>query len=620
MCGICGFTGPPSRSLLEKMTATMVHRGPDDVGVWDGDSHVSLGMRRLSIVDVASGSQPIANEDGTVWVVFNGEIYNHPELRAELEAHGHRFRSDHSDTEVLVHLYEEYGPEYLNKLNGMFAIALWDGRRRELHLARDRAGIKPLYWAAVGESHIFASEIKALLVHPSIHKQPNWRALHHYFSFKNVPAPMSAFDGIYQLRPGERAVIKDGVINLVRWWRLHFEDRRDLSETDAAAHIRELLSDSVRLRMRSDVPIGAYLSGGVDSSSVVALMACSGASAIKTFSLTFEEDFKGKAADRKFAAQVSKQYGTDHHEYVMSSTDLVESLEDVTYAFDEPFSGVTSTYFLSRLISKHVKVALSGDGADELFGSYLPHRLAQPLAAYARLRHRLDRLTGSERAALAPYADDIAFLHQVWQRGDESSRRMGQFLWDDSEKTKLYTPELRGLIGDCRTEDLIRTLYSEAGTADPLNRALFVDFETLLPDQVLAFVDRLSMAHSVEVRPPFLDYRIVEFVAKLPGGIKIKGGRVKHILKESVRGLIPDAILERPKEGFVLPINDWLVRDLWPYVTDLLSPHRLERQGLFSSTAVAALLREHIDGRQHGPRIWNLVMFQLWWDRYFSSA
>jgi asparagine synthase (glutamine-hydrolysing) len=619
MCGICGFTGPPARSVLEAMTNTIVHRGPDDVGLWDDDPRVSLGMRRLSIVDLASGQQPVANEDERVWVVFNGEIYNHPELRAELEAQGHRFRTDHSDTEVLVHLYEEHGPDYVNKLNGMFAIALWDARYGELHLARDRAGIKPLYWASAAGRYVFASEIKSLLAHPSVVRQPNWQALHHYFSFKNVPAPLSAFDGIYQLRPGERAVIKGDAIHCQRWWRLRFDESPSMTEADAAAHIRELLTDSVRLRMRADVPFGAYLSGGVDSSSVVALMACLGARRVKTFSLIYEDDFKGKLTDREFAAQVSRQYGTDHYEYVMTHEDLLESIESVTCAFDEPFSGVTSTFFLTRLISKHVKVALSGDGADELFASYLPHRLARPLAVYPRLRDHVDRLMDSEKSELAPYEASTDTLEELLQRGDEASRRMAQLLWDDQTKASLYSEKMLRLVGNCRTEDLIRELYAQSRTADPLNRALFVDFETLLPDQVLAFVDRLSMSHSVEVRPPFLDYRLMEFAATVPGNMKIKAGRVKHVLKEAVRGLIPDAILDRPKEGFVLPVNDWLGQQLRPYVCGVLSPERLRRHGLFSEESVGRLLEEHRTGvGQHASRLWNLMMFQVWWERYFG--
>jgi asparagine synthase (glutamine-hydrolysing) len=615
MCGICGFSGPPDPEVLERMTRVVFHRGPDAAGHYAA-AEVSLGMRRLSIVDLASGQQPVRNEDGSIWAVFNGEIYNHVELRAELERAGHRFASHHSDTEVLVHLYEECGPDYLQRLNGMFAIA----RRRELHLARDRAGIKPLYLAQAGSRVIFGSEVKSILAHPDVSRRPNFRALHHYFSFKNVPAPWSAFEAIEQLRPGERAVVHpDGSVERRRWWQLCFREDPGWDEAAAAQRLRELLADSVRLQMRSDVPVGAYLSGGVDSSSVVALMCEQGAANVKTFSLAYADEFANKQADRRYARLVSELYGTDHHEHVMSSAELCDSLDAVLCAFDEPFSGVTSTYFLTRLIAQHVKVALSGDGADELFGSYLPHRLAQPLRAFPALADRLDTLGEAERAELAPYADQPQLLAALLQRGDEAARRMGQYLWDERGKHALYTRRMRELVAGADTEQLIRQLYASAETDDPLNRALRVDFETLLPDQVLAFVDRLSMAHSVEVRPPFLDHRIMELAGSLPGRMKIKAGRVKHVLKHAVRGLLPDEVIERPKEGFVLPINDWLLSALQPYVRETLAPSRLARHGLLEPGVVQALVAEHYAGRgQHGSRLWNLLMFQSWWERYIG--
>lgn len=618
MCGICGFSGPPNRAIIERMTQTMVHRGPDARGLWEAPA-ISLGMRRLAIIDLESGQQPAANEDGSIQVVFNGEIYNYVELREELEARGHRFRSDHSDTEVLVHLYEEHGPEYLHRLNGMFAIALWDSKRAELHLARDHAGIKPLYFTFVAGRLVFGSEIKAILAHPEVRRAPNFLALHHYFSFKNVPAPWSALAGIEQLRPGERAVLQDGVLHRERWWRLRFAEALHLDEATAAARIRALLTDSVRLRMRADVPFGAYLSGGLDSSSVVALMSSLGARRIKTFSLVYADDFAFKAADRRYAQLVSEMYDTEHYEYVLTGEEVARSAEAVLQAFDEPFSGVTSTYFLTQLIARHVKVALSGDGADELFGSYLPHRLAQPLYHYSLLRDHLDRLSPAERDLLVPYADQPELLAALAAHGDEAARRMAQCLWTDREKDGLYTETMHSLVGETCSETLLRELYHAAGTEDPLNRALFVDFESLLPDQVLAFVDRLSMAHAVEVRPPFLDQRLMEFSASLPGGMKIKRGRVKHILKEAVRGLIPDEVVDRPKEGFVLPINDWLLGPMREFLSQTLTPLRLARHGLLRPEPIQHLVADHYAGRaNHGARLWTLMMFQLWWERYFG--
>ncbi|MDP1771324.1 MAG: asparagine synthase (glutamine-hydrolyzing) [Methylobacter sp.] len=619
MCGICGFTGTPDRVVLEQMTDAIVHRGPDDAGHWDAPK-ISLGMRRLEIVDLETGQQPVFNEDGSICVVFNGEIYNHHELRAELETAGHKFRSHHSDTEVLVHLYEQYGDDFLNRLNGMFAIALWDSRRQRLLLARDRAGIKPLY---IGQFHgrlLFASEIKSLLAHPIVERKPNYQALYHYFSFKNIPAPWSAFDGIEQLRPGERAIYEEGELKREQWWTLRYAEDNTIDEQSAAARIRELLEDSVRLRMGADVPFGAYLSGGVDSSSVVALMSRIGGHRVQTFSLVYADDFQHKAADQVFARQVARQYDTDHHEYELTHHDVADSFDAVLSAFDEPFSGVTSTYFVTRLIAKHVKVALSGDGADELFGSYLPHRLAQPLHHFPRLKDRLSGLPEHEQALLQPYLNQPEYLNaMLGQGGDEAGRRMSLYLWNDAGKRALFSEKMLALCPNESTEQLIRTVYDASGTADPLNRALNCDFLTLLPDQVLAFVDRLSMAHSVEVRPPFLDYRLMEFAATLPGSMKIKNGRSKHILKEAVRGLIPDEVIDRPKEGFVLPIDNWLLNEMRPLAEELLASDRLALHGLFQGSAVEKIMTEHYSRSvNHGPRIWNLMMFQRWWETYFE--
>lgn len=617
MCGICGFTGPANGMALRGMVQAIFHRGPDDAGYWESPD-ISLGMRRLSIVDIGSGQQPAFNEDGSIAVIFNGEIYNHPELRARLEAAGHRFSSHHSDTETLVHLYEEHGDDFLHHLNGMFALALWDARNKRLLLARDRAGIKPLYLTRSGGRLLFASEIKSLLAHPAVTRAPDYHALYHYFSFKNVPAPWSAFSGIEQLRPGERVICDgQGTLRRERWWTLHFDEDPRIDEATASARIRELLEDSVRLRMRADVPFGAYLSGGVDSSSVVALMSRLGGQRVQTFSLVYEDDLAHKKADRDCARLIARQYDTDHHEHVLTAKDVEENLDDVVDAFDEPFSGVTSTYFVTRLIARHVKVALSGDGADELFGSYLAHRLAQPLYHFPTLADRLDSLTDAEKDLLRPYQDQPGYLRSLLCRGDDAARRASLTLWPDEEKRELLSEKMLALCAEESSERLIRRAYDQSATSDPLNRALACDFSTLLPDQVLAFVDRLSMAHSVEVRPPFLDYRLMEFAARLPGSMKIRQGRSKHILKEAVRGLFPDEIINRPKEGFVLPLDGWLRKELQPMARASLSPDRLALHGLLRPEAVQQLMNAHFKGAaNHGPRLWNLLMFQKWWERY----
>jgi asparagine synthase (glutamine-hydrolysing) len=610
MCGIAGFTGPHNRTALESMTEGLHHRGPDTAGYWEGPD-VSLGMRRLAIIDVETGQQPVFNEDGTIAVVFNGEIYNYIELREALQRAGHRFSTDHSDTEVLVHLYEDHGLAFLHELNGMFAIALWDARRRQLLLARDRLGIKPLYFARIPGGVAFGSEPKALLEHPAVSRAPDFTAIHHYLSLKNVPAPLSAFRDIGQLRSGELAVCADGSIERRRWWNVEFDQCADLDESEASDQIRALLEDSVRLQMRSDVPFGAYLSGGIDSSSVVALLAKLGASKVKTFTLVYDDNFPNKEEDRHFARVVAQRYGTEHHEHWVTFADLPEKIDHVVRSFDEPFSGVISTYFITQSISRHVKVALSGDGADEMFGSYLAHRLAGPLAAYAA--------GCNDPAALVPFENDVPRLAALVARGDEAARRAGLFLLDDAEKYALYSPRMLEAVGASATEALIRGVLQQCRSSDALNRALFLDLETLLPDQVLAFVDRLSMAHSVEVRPPFLDHRLVQFVADLPGNIKIRGGRVKHILKEAVSDLLPAELLARPKEGFIMPVNEWLIGNLKDYVQATLAPKRLARHGLFRADAIRRMLDAHYSGTvNRGSQIWNLLMLQLWWEEYVA--
>ena len=620
MCGICGFSGSAQTNILSRMTDELFHRGPDHRGLWE-NQHISLGMRRLSIVDLETGNQPIFNEDGTIVAIFNGEIYNHIELRHELELAGHIFSTHHSDSETIVHLYEDYGLDFLNKINGMFAIALWDGKLNRLVLARDRAGVKPLYFGEWNGRLIFGSEIKSILVNPNVSKKPNYLALNHYFSFKNIPAPMTSFSGIEQLLPGELLVWEKGRAHREKWWTLEFREDSTIDEHEAATTIRELLESSVNLRMRTDVPFGAYLSGGLDSSSIVALMSQnSGGAKIKTFSLVYCDDLLHKNIDQECARLVAKEYATDHYEFELSAYEVSNSLDDVVRSFDEPFSGVTSTFFVTQLIKKHVKVALSGDGADELFGSYQAHRLAQPLHFFLEVKNRLNTMSHEEIEKLRPYHDQIDLLKSLYERGDEVERRYCLTLWGDKDKHELFSEKMLSLSGMESSEKIIRNTYNKFQTVDPLNRALAFDFSKLLPDQVLAFVDRLSMAHSVEVRTPFLDYRLMEFSARLPGAMKIKAGRSKHILKEAVKGLIPSIIIERPKEGFVLPIDMWLRTRLNSMLKDCLSNERLQSHGLLNAPIVQKLIAEHTLGvANHGPRLWNLIMFQKWWDQYFVN-
>ncbi|MDI6751584.1 MAG: asparagine synthase (glutamine-hydrolyzing) [bacterium] len=620
MCGVCGFSGKANEVVLRKMADSIFHRGPDEDGFYS-DGKVNLGIRRLSIIDVETGHQPIHNEDKSIWTIFNGEIYNFYELRKELEGKGHRFYTDHSDTEIIVHLYEEYGRDFLHKLNGMFAIALWDKDEDKLLLIRDRMGVKPLFYTIVNNSIIFGSEIKAILCYPDYHRDINYEAVYHYFTFKNIPAPLTAFKEIYSLLPGEIVTFSTGKVSKERWWKVRFQENENYDELDIKEKIMALLEDATRLRMRSDVPFGAYLSGGVDSSAIVALMTRFSDKPIKTFSLGYEDELQNKEADLYYARKVSQVYKTDHYEYIMSYRELVDDIENVIEAFDQPFSGTISTYFLTRLIAKHVKVALSGDAADELFGSYLSHRVAQPMYHFSKLydKVRSNTLTEGEKDLFKPC--DITFLEDLFKKseGDEVKWRYHLCLFSDEEKDSLLSEDFKSRLNKANSFNLLKKNFKALTSKDPLNRILEMEWNTQLPDQMLAFADFLSMAHSVEIRSPFIDYRLVEFIATLPGNIKIRNGNVKDILKRTVEPLLPEGITKRPKEGFVLPIFDWMVERLKDYSMDVLSEKRLKRHNLLNTDVAKNILQGYYAGnKSNAGKVWNLMMFQIWWEKYFG--
>lgn len=620
MCGICGFTGRADDHVLRMMTDSIKHRGPDEDGFYS-DGKVNLGMRRLSIIDLATGHQPIHNEDINILTVFNGEIYNFQDLRKDLIEKGHKFYTDHSDTETIVHLYEEYGEDFPHKINGMFAIALWDKKEKKLLLIRDRVGVKPLFYAVVNGTLIFGSEIKAILAQPVYSREMNYEAVYHYFTFKNIPAPFTAFKGIYSLLPGEMLIYSKGSILKKRWWKIRFNEAENYTEEYVKGKILSLLEDATRLRMISDVPFGAYLSGGVDSSSIVALMTRFTEKPVKTFSLGYEDELKNKEADLYYARKVSEVYKTEHHEYIMSHKELIDDVYNVIGAFDQPFSGTISTYFLSKLIKKHVKVALSGDGADELFGSYLSHRVAQPIYHYSKLydKVRSNNLTEDEKSLFMPC--DLEFLEELFKRseGDEVKWRYNLCLFSDNEKDRLLTKDFRIQLNKTNSFMLLKEHFGDLSATDPLNRILEMEWKTQLPDQVLAFVDFLSMAHSVEIRSPFLDFRLVEFVATIPGNLKIKNGNVKNILKKAVEPLLPEGITKRSKEGFVLPIFDWMAEKLRDYSMDVLSEKRLRRHNLLNIDVVKNILQSYYAGnRNNAGKVWNLIIFQVWWETYFG--
>jgi asparagine synthase (glutamine-hydrolysing) len=608
MCGIAGVFGRGDTATVARMAALLHHRGPDDELLVSG-ADFALGARRLSIVDVEGGRQPVANESENVWAVQNGELYNFAGIRDELGAAGHTFHT-HCDTEILPHLYERDGARLPERIQGMFALAIWDSRKHVGLLARDRTGKKPLYYLQDGDTLYFASEIKALLEVPGFERRIELEALHHYLSYKHVPHPLSIFQRIRALPPGSRLVFRPGREPVVeRYWSASFTPDTTIDEAEAADRLLELLREAVRRRLMGDVPIGFFLSGGIDSSLSTALAAELSSGPVKTFTLTYGSgsSTEGKDDDRRWARWVSERYGTEHHEATIEFSHFPDTIGPILRCFDEPFAGVVSTYFLSELIAKHVKVAVSGDGADELFGSYLAHRLAFPLAGEGPPspgdvgRAELDRLSGLPD----------------WEW------RSRLLVFDEDAKRSLYAPEMQEASRSFDTPQHLRTTAFQGLTAtDPLNRILEAEFRTIFPDQVLTFVDRLSMAHSLEVRTAYLDTDVVEYVTSLPGSMKIRDGETKYLLKRVAERYFPAEMAWRAKEGFVMPVTDWLLHDLEEYVRDTLGEAALRRSGIFAPAAVRDLVdRFYREGGDYtfGNRILALVVFQEWYDLYMGG-
>ena len=616
MCGICGYTGPAVRGLTQQMLDRIQHRGPDDRGTYD-DDQIHLGMVRLSIIDLAGGRQPMSNEDGTVHVVFNGEIYNYLELRQELEQKGHRF-STRSDTETIVHGYEEYGTSVTHKLNGMFSIALWDSREQTLFLMRDRFGIKPLFYSHLPDTFVFGSEIKALLCHPNISKDLDYQALSHYLSLRNVPAPLTIFKDIRVLLPGHLLKVNSQARTISRWYEPSMTPRWDDSDEDQLVEqIDSYLRASVRLRLRSDVAFGAYLSGGIDSSTVVAIMSEYCSQPVKTFCLTYADAPQHKT-DAYHARILARRYSTEHHECVMDWTDLKKDLPAVLAHLDQPFAGVISSFWLSRFMRQYVTVALSGDGADDMFGSYGHHRLVWPIASL-RSRSQGDQSLGDLKPSFASARNDL-ILDLSRYRPWEWRLAYGAFM--EHEKQILLSRLGQDQLIRYSTAEWLKETYQRPGPeVDDLNRMLYLDINSLLPNEILYYNDMLSMANSMEVRTPFLDFRVVELACSIPGTLKIRGRTLKYILRKVASRYVPPEILERPKEGFVLPKNTWLRQGMAPMVQHILSADRLRSHGLFEPDYVHSLVSRFVGGDESLTyRLWTLMVFQIWYESYWAST
>jgi len=619
MCGICGLynvgTGEPvSGHVIKAMADTMVYRGPDAEG-FHVSGPIGLGHRRLSIIDLAGGSQPMSNADGSIWVVFNGEIYNFQELRDRLTKKGYVFKT-RSDTEAIVHLYEELGENCFQHLRGMFAIAIWDSRDRKLILARDRVGKKPLFYFYDGKRCTFASEMKAILQVPGVPRDLNLEALSDYFSLLYVPAPKSIFRHIRKVRPAHYLLVSEQGIREVEYWDLSFAHTHRLSEREWCEKIVEAYREAVRIRLISDVPLGAFLSGGVDSSSVVALMSELTGEPVITSSIGFKDK---RFDETRYAQLVASRFNTKHHEQVVEP-DAVGIVEKLAWHYDEPFadSSAVPTYYVSKIARQHVTVALSGDGGDENFAGYRRYYLSQQEQIVRNLfLAGVRKILFGTLAALYPKADwaprflrgKTTFESLACSHIEGYFRSVSAFR--PSLKAELLHQDVTKQLGGYDTLDLFRHYYEKAGTEDTLSRIQYVDVKTYLTDDILVKVDRASMANSLEVRSPILDHRFMELIATIPSEMKLRGRLGKYIFKKSLEGRLPREILYRDKMGFAVPLASWLRRELKCMTGDLLLSRR--EDGLLNSRTVERLWTEHQRGlRDRSTELWTLLMFRVW--------
>ncbi|MBK8147351.1 MAG: asparagine synthase (glutamine-hydrolyzing) [Acidobacteria bacterium] len=632
MCGITGWinlksrVAPQDRAVLHAMCERMKHRGPDSEGLWL-EKDVALGMRRLSIIDLHTGEQPVYNEDRSVVVVMNGELYNFREVRADLEKRGHEFET-HTDTEILPHLYEEYGEAMLDEINGMFAFALWDKRREKLLIARDRFGEKPLYYGVFDDKLIFGSELKVLLANPSVKTELNTDALRQFLSFDYVPAPASIYKNIYKLQAAHFLTVENGEIKTRRYWNLTWkkDDPKSATFESKTAELRDLLADAVRMRLVSDVPLGILLSGGVDSSTVAAFATRFSTEKVKTFSIGFDED---SFDESKFARQVAKHLDTEHYEDKLGVEKAADLISEIGSWLDEPMSdgSLIPTFLLSRFVRKHVTVALGGDGGDEIFAGYpmyFAHKVANiygrvpPILRSGLIEPLVNRLPVSNKNISFDYKAKRFVAASKFDLVARHHSYFGSF--SISEQRRVLSKEILA-----STESDIykgaKELLEICDATNEIEKMQFLDINYYMAEDILTKVDRASMAVSLEVRAPFLDPRVAQFAASIPLTYKLKGSKGKYILKKAVEPLLPKGILERPKKGFGIPVADWLKGKLNPLMRDLLAPSRLKDQGLFDPDNVEKLIREHETGvASNHKQLWTLLVFQLWFDNFLKKG
>ena len=621
MCGISGKVNvdgnPVERAILQRMTAVLSHRGPDDEGIFI-DGSVGLGHRRLSIIDLSpSGHQPMSNEDGTIWIVYNGEIYNFTALKADLIAKGHVFRSQ-CDTEVIIHLYEEHGPACLQYLRGMFAFAIWDGRERQLFLARDRAGKKPLYYHHGAHTFLFSSEIKGILQDESAVKRPDHVAIHHYLTYQDVPSPWTAFEGIRKVPPAHYMIVKDGKVELNRYWKLTYLPKFSMTEEEIAVETLGRLREAVKIRLISDVPLGAFLSGGIDSSAVVALMAGEMNIPVRTFSIGFREDDYNELS---YAKMIAKHLGTQHTEFIVEPK-VLDIIDKLVWHYNEPFADASAipTYYISGLAREEVTVVLNGDGGDEDFAGYeryianmlaeklqgfLPSSVAKALLTFVKLLPHNGSsmsLIWKAKRFLQEYPHIPLMRNAHW---------LSHFT--PEMKSDLYTAGFREKVAAHDSYAMLRQCDEEAEADHVLDRTLYADMMMYLPDDLLVKVDVATMANSLEARSPFLDHEFMEFAARIPAEMKLRGMTAKYILKKAFRSLLPDAVLSRGKQGFAVPLDHWFRSELKEMAFDILLSQRAAGRAYFRQETIRKILDEHVSGTWNWQNhIWNLLMLELW--------
>jgi len=626
MCGIVGIVRNDKtevdHDLVARMCSAIRHRGPDDDGFYFNET-VGLGMRRLSIIDVKSGQQPIHNQDRTAWIVFNGEIYNYRELRVELEKLGHTFYTN-SDTEAIIHAYDQYGADCPKHLRGMFAFAIWDERTQELFLARDRVGKKPLLYAQVNGQFVFGSEFSALLQHPGISKDIDFEALDHYLSFMCVPAPLTAYQAIRKLEAGHTLRYRKGDLKIERYWQPDFSRKVDISEQEAGEEAIKILRDAVKVRLMSEVPLGAFLSGGIDSSAVVALMSEESSAPVKTFSIGFEEqDF----SELHHARRVAEHVGADHHEFIVRP-DALEVLPILVEHYGEPFadSSAVPTYYVARETRKHVTVALNGDGGDESFAGYERYAAMRLAESYHRIPAVLRDTVLRQAIELMPSAEIKRSRVRDVKRFVEAASlpKVERYLrwvsvFDSQAKQDLYTENFRRETKANSAAGIIDPWFARANGSGIIDAALLTDIMTYLPNDLLVKVDIATMANSLEARSPFLDHQVIEFAASLPEKYKLRGLTTKYLLKKVLKQLLPAENLKRRKMGFGIPIGHWFRGKLQPFLRETILSEASLKRGLFKPEVVRRMAELHTRGeRDYSHQLWTLLMLELWFQRFID--